>query len=57
MAKVFLVVVIDEGPDGGVEVLAAHRTRTRAEVRSDEYNRDQPGYLRYALVSAVELQD
>lgn len=57
MAKVFLVVVIDEGPDRVVEILAAHRTRTKAEAAAETFNRETPGYLRYAVASAVRLED
>lgn len=57
MTKIHLVIVIDEGPEGGVEILAAHRTRTNARVTTEEFNRYEPGYMRYAVASEIDLED
>lgn len=57
MTKIHLVIVIDEGPEGGVEILAAHRTRTNARITTEEFNRYEPGYMRYAVASEIDLED
>lgn len=57
MTKIHLVIVIDTGREDGIEILAAHRTRTNALNRTADFNQNEPGYLKYAVRVPVELED